>query len=223
MSTAVEKTRYYEAILYPENMVSDWQDIIEDLIQNPCCYCVHDKDVDFLDGIHTNEEGIVERDFEKVKTHVHLIIAWSGPVTSSFIIKLCNKLSLEDRKCCSVAQPVYNMERAYDYLIHDTEKAKKDLKYQYDESERICLNNFDIHFYRRIDENEKDIIAIEIADICFQHMFMDFMELRNYIHCCCPDTFEIILMNRCNYFDKLVTANYKHYLREKEKQLKENI
>ena len=39
------KVRYWWGILYPENMIENWKDQIEDVLQLPFCYCVHDKDL----------------------------------------------------------------------------------------------------------------------------------------------------------------------------------
>ena len=39
------KVRYWWGILYPENMIENWKDEIEDVLQLPFCYCVHDKDI----------------------------------------------------------------------------------------------------------------------------------------------------------------------------------
>ena len=41
-----EKYRYAEVIAFPENMIEGWQDQIEDLLQMPFAYAIHDKDSD---------------------------------------------------------------------------------------------------------------------------------------------------------------------------------
>ena len=62
-----EKRKYWSVVLYPENMVDDWQDSIGDRLQIPYCYAIHDQDVDS----ESNER----------KVHVHLILAFSNTTT----------------------------------------------------------------------------------------------------------------------------------------------
>ena len=106
-----EKYRYAECILYPDSMIGDWQDRIDDLIQLPFAYCKHDKD--------------------ECKSHVHLILIHNNTVALSFFQKWCNiRLSREGCLCCSTVEPVLNPQRAWDYLIHNTPTARKEGKYQ---------------------------------------------------------------------------------------------
>ena len=44
------KVKLWEGICYPENMRDDWQDEIDDILQVPFAYAVHDIDHD-LDGV----------------------------------------------------------------------------------------------------------------------------------------------------------------------------
>ena len=40
------KVKLWEGICYPENMRDDWQDEIDDILQVPFAYAVHDIDHD---------------------------------------------------------------------------------------------------------------------------------------------------------------------------------
>ena len=39
------KGKYWWAIMYPENMVDNWENNISEIIQKPFAYCIHDKDL----------------------------------------------------------------------------------------------------------------------------------------------------------------------------------
>ena len=41
--TSREKARYWVAIMYPENMLDNWEDEISGKVQVPFAYCIHDK------------------------------------------------------------------------------------------------------------------------------------------------------------------------------------
>lgn len=58
------KVKLWEGICYPENMRDDWQDEIDDILQVPFAYAVHDIDHD--------------QKSKQRKTHAHVIVVWGG-------------------------------------------------------------------------------------------------------------------------------------------------
>ena len=64
------RARYWAVLMYPENLRADWQDVIDEELEVPFCYCVHDKD-----------RYTITKDEEDRKKHVHMIIAWNSPTT----------------------------------------------------------------------------------------------------------------------------------------------
>ena len=124
------KVKLWEGICYPENMRDDWQDEIDDILQVPFAYAVHDIDHD--------------QKSKQRKTHAHIIVVWSGNTTRKAIINVLNRLSADGKKCCSSAEPINNIRHAYDYLIHDTASCRKKGKELYPVEARIEGNNFDI-------------------------------------------------------------------------------
>ena len=105
------KVKLWEGICYPENMRDDWQDEIDDILQVPFAYAVHDIDHD--------------QKSKQRKTHAHVIVVWGGNTTRKAIINVLNRLSADGKKCCSSAEPINNIRHAYDYLIHDTASCRK--------------------------------------------------------------------------------------------------
>ena len=70
------KVKLWEGICYPENMRDDWQDEIDDILQVPFAYAVHDIDHD--------------QKSKQRKTHAHVIVVWGGNTTRKAIINVCS-------------------------------------------------------------------------------------------------------------------------------------
>lgn len=134
----ISKARYWVAVLWIENMIEGWQDVIEDLLQLPFAYCIHDKCVDSMG--------------KPRKAHVHLIIAFSNTTTYRHAL---NVFKLLGGDACNTCEAVRDLRCQYEYLIHNTSAAKKAGKYQYDSSERITGNNFDIGLMEQLSTAEK--------------------------------------------------------------------
>lgn len=134
----ISKARYWVAVLWCENMIEDWQEQIEDLLQLPFAYCIHDKCVDSMG--------------KPRKAHVHLIIAFSNTTTYKHALNIFRLLG---KDACNTCEAVRSLRNQYEYLIHNTTAAKKAEKYQYDPSERITGNNFDIGLMEQLSTAEK--------------------------------------------------------------------
>lgn len=78
------KVKLWEGICYPENMRDDWQDEIDDILQVPFAYAVHDIDHD--------------QKSKQRKTHAHVIVVWGGNTTRKAIINVLNRLSADGKK-----------------------------------------------------------------------------------------------------------------------------
>lgn len=161
------KARYWCAVLYPENMITDWQIKIGDLIEFPYAYCIHDKDVD--------KEG------ETRKTHMHIIIAYSNTTTQGSVMKLLEKLNAPGKNAFNAIQQVNNIRHMYNYLIHDTETCKKCGKHLYEKKERITGNNFDIGDYEQISTVDKQRMLKEICDVVIAQEFTNLADVYIYI------------------------------------------
>lgn len=204
--------KYWEAILYTDNMLPQWKEIIDDIIQVPFAYCVHDKDPHIV-----KDSGDVIK-----KIHVHLFIAYNNVTTLNQILKLCNKLSLPGKKCCSVAEEVVSPLHAYDYLIHATKKAQEQGKYLYPENERILGNNFDIHFIANEDEHEKCIKVQQLTELIIQNKITNYVDFVNAVFNSYDDSYFHLQEIKCNYFEKLIKGNYNKYLAKDMQKYNEN-
>lgn len=143
----INKSRYWQVVLWNENLIKDWEEKIGEILQLPYAYCVHDKDK--------------ESDGSPRKLHTHLIVVHPNTTTYKHALNIFKLLGTE---ACNTCQAVLNIRFAYDYLIHDTEDCKKKKKFLYEPSERAIGNNFDIGIYEQIGAKEKLDMAKEIAD-----------------------------------------------------------
>ena len=93
---------------------------------------------------------------EHRKDHVHLIVAFPNTTTYKHALNVMDLLSAEGKKAINKCEAVVGIRNVYDYLIHDTEDCRKKGKEQYDPSERITGNNFDIGAYEQLGTVEKE-------------------------------------------------------------------
>lgn len=208
------KVRYWWGILYPENMIENWKDQIEDVLQLPFCYCVHDKD-------------LLRDPDEQRKVHLHLIIAFPNTTTYKHACEVFNRLSAPGRSCIPAgkgAEALVSIEYGYDYLIHDTDKCRREGKYQYPREERICGNNFDIGAYIQLSKAQEKEIFNDIIDTIYQCCFESFMEVDRFFrydyHYDTEDQqkyYDNVLRGHFRYFDcicKGITFKKKQYFKE---------
>lgn len=155
----ITSSRYWWAVLYPENMIDDWEEKIDDTIQLPYAYCKHTLDRDSKS--------------EHRKDHVHLIVAKNNTTTYKHIMAVFNLLSAPGKKALNKCEAIIDIRHAYDYLIHDTKSCQKQGKEKYDPSERIEGNNFDIGAYEQISQAAKNEMLREMLDFVVDNAIMD--------------------------------------------------
>lgn len=162
----INKARYWTGVLYPENMVDNWQLEIGDIVQLPYAYCIHDADL-------TGKE-------EERKIHVHLILVFPNTTTFNHAMKVFNLLSKPNCKAINTCQAIVSIRGAYDYLIHDTEAARKQNKKLYDPSCRITGNLFDIGAYEQLGLAEKNEMCQLLCNIIISEKFTNFVDFYAY-------------------------------------------
>lgn len=200
-----EKARYWCGILYPENMREDWQSSIADVIQLPCVWILHNKD-------HLRKTEF-DKDEHERKNHVHLMVAFDGPTTKNNVLKIFNKLSLDDLKCCSTVESVNSIRFMYNYFIHDTEQAKKDGKYLYDKNERHCCNNFDIGLYEQLSTVEKENMAKELCDLICDRNICNFVDFYKMVASEYDIKYFEIIKGYSGLFERLTKGNFQAMIR----------
>lgn len=164
----VSKFRSMEFLMYPESMIDDWLDVLPTITDAEIALGVHD----FLEKTSS-------------KVHVHCLLHFNNPRTIKVTYENLNRrLSKDGLTAC--ANPtidciVNNFKHAYDYLLHDTDDARKKGKHQYPIENRILLNNFDIGHIIQLSSSDKLEIRNELRKIIKQYGFQYADEALDWI------------------------------------------
>lgn len=195
--------------MYPENMIPTWKEDAEVLLQIPFCYIVHDKD--HLSDVFLKNELKSCEDLKR-KEHVHMILAFPNTTTQKHALTVFNTLCLPGKQCIpgNHIQQIFNIRRAYDYLLHDTEDCKKKGKYLYDAAERVTGNLFDIGAFEQISFVEKDNMRKELAKMIISENITNYLDFYNIV---CerfdPDAgYEGVASAYSGFFEKLTKGCY---------------
>lgn len=193
-----DKNRYWVAVMWPDDMREDWQDSIGDIVQLPFSYCIHDKD--FLSPFE-------EQDPAERKVHVHVLLVFPNTTTFKHALSVFQRLNKDDCEL-HMCKSVLNVRHMYEYLIHNTEECRKKKKHQYDSSERICGNNFDIGGFEQLSKDEKNRVSYEICNLIIHNGFCNFTEFFEFVlDKYDPATFDCIEAHS-GLYDRLCKGNY---------------
>lgn len=201
------KARYWCAVMYPENMLENWQEIIGDKLGLPYCYCVHDKD-----HLAEYKAGIEAEGHDSRKLHVHIIIAFPNTTTYKTAYNTFQRLAIPGRKALPWCEAVNTIRNKYEYLIHNTETAKKQKKFQYSPKERICGNNFDIGNFEQVSQAEKDEMALELVKLILEKEFVNFAEFVSYVLCNFDKEYFGVIKTNSGLFERLCKGNYQKFV-----------
>lgn len=193
----MNKARYWQAIMYPENMIDDWQSEISNLLQVPFAYCIHDKCLE--------KDGKTPR-----KTHVHLIIAFGNTTTESRALQVFKKLEKKGYSAIpnDCIQDIISIKHAYYYLIHDTEDCRKKHKHVYDIKERITGNCFDIGNFEQLGTAQKNDMCKELCNVIIEKGYCNFSDFYMDIITNFDTTYFEILKTNSGLFERLTKGNY---------------
>lgn len=190
------KARYWSAVLYPENMIDNWDIEIGDILQIPYAYCVHDKDKD-------------EDHFSR-KTHLHLIIAFSNTTTLKNAKSVFERLAKPNKSAIALdkVENVVSVRGAYNYLIHDTETARKKKKYQYDPCDRVCGNGFDIGLFEQVSVAEKSERCRFLCDLIIEEKITNFADFYLAVMSLDDTVYFECIKSYSGLFERLTKAVY---------------
>ena len=158
MSQQVQKAKYWTAVLYPECMVDNWENDIEDILQIPFEYCIHNLDKTIVD--------------EDRKVHVHVVIAFSNTTTYKHALSVFKRLQENIQYC----EQVLNIRYMHEYLIHNTDKCRRENKHLYDAKCRISGNGFDIGCYEQVSITDKRRMLKTLCDYVVKERFVNFTQ-----------------------------------------------
>lgn len=186
--------KYWVGVLYPENMVDNWQDEIGDILEVPFAYCIHDKDMDDVE--------------DERKAHVHLILAFPNTTTYKNAFSVFSKLNAEGRISVNFIEKIINIRQKYEYLIHNTDTCRKKGKHLYDAKERIIGNNFDIGSFEQISIAEKNQMLKELCDVIVNNKYTNFIDFYMYVVSNYDTNYFEILKGYSGFLERLTKGNY---------------
>lgn len=198
------KGKYWWAIMYPENMVENWEDKISEIIQKPFAYCIHDKDL-------AKEDREEER-----KKHVHIIIAWKNNTTPNSALAVFKKLNAPGKQAIAFGGAIEKCDEidwCYNYLIHDSDDARKKGKFQYSKQERITGNNFDIGSYVQISKHDKNTMIKELCNVIIENGITNYVDFYTEVVSNYDDSYFEILTTNTTVFRELIKGNFHKKLR----------
>lgn len=205
MADNITSARYWWAVMYPENMIDNWEEKIYSLIQFPFAYCIHDKDL--------RHEVAEER-----KKHIHLIIAFNNTTTYNHALNVFKKLFAPDK----IAIPNNRFEACikvswcFNYLIHNTDDCREKHKHLYDVSERVTGNCFDIGLFEQYSIEEKNAIINDMCLILRNNQFTNFEDFCECIEDSFPGEpiYRQLLKENSAYFERRTKGIYQRLLRK---------
>ena len=151
------KKRNWAFVLYPESAPSDWLEQIQLSGIMSAVSPLHDKDVD--------PTG------EPKKPHYHVILVYGSPTTYN------NVKSLTDRLNQPIPQPLEQVRGYYRYLTH---KDNPD-KYQYNDSDIITVNGFNIADFVEVTKSEVTEIKFILQTLIREKLFKEYSLFMDYV------------------------------------------
>ena len=202
----VVKARFWVGILYPENMIKDWETEIDDIVQVPFAYCVHQGEKD-------------GKGYER-KRHVHLILAFQNTTTYNHALSVFESLSADGKKAINACQKVINIRNKYDYLIHDTASCRKKKKKLYKASDRVTGNAFDIGAFEQISTLEKDRMCRELANVIIERNIINFADFYYFAVTEFDESYFEIVKTYSGFFERLIRGVYQKQITESDRRLR---
>lgn len=157
MATKSIKKRNWAFVLYPESAPDNWRELLQQSGLPAVISPLHDKDKD--------PTG------EAKKAHYHIILTYPGPTTYNAV------KSFTDRLNQPIPQPLESVQGYYRYLTHEDNPDK----YQYDKSDIVPVNGFDIHDYIEMSKTEAMKIIKDIQQVIITVDIREYSDLLDYL------------------------------------------
>ena len=151
------KKRNWAFVAYPENMPTNWLEILQETGAPIAISPLHDKDLN--------------ADEHEKKAHYHVICCWDGPVRFTQAEKLAKSVN------GTIPIPLESIRGYYRYFTHKDNPEK----HQYDESEIKCLNGFAITDFVELSKSEVVKIKYDILDLIEKNGFCEYYDLIEFL------------------------------------------
>ena len=151
------KKRNWTFVLYPESAPLDWFEKLKLSGLMSAISPLHNKDV--------NPTG------EKKKAHYHVLLVYSGPTTYNAVAKFTASLN------ATIPQPLESLRGMYRYFTHKDNPEK----YQYEESEIVTVNGFNIADLVELTKSEVNELKKNILKLVREVNITEYSDLVDFL------------------------------------------
>lgn len=151
------KKRNWTFVLYPESAPADWQEQIKLSGLMSAISPLHDKDI--------NPTG------EAKKAHYHILLVYSGPTTYNAVAKFTASLN------ATIPQPLESVRGMYRYFSHKDNPEK----YQYNESDIVTINGFNIADLVELTKSEVNEIKARVLHLIREIDIIEYADLVDFL------------------------------------------
>lgn len=180
---APPKKRYWAGVLYPESVPSDWSERLEKTGLPMALSPLHDKDID--------PTGTPK------KPHWHIILCYPGPTTFNAVKTLMDSLN------APAPQPLESIKGYYRYLTHKDNPDKA----QYNESDIVNFNGFNILEYDTLTHNEIREIKVKVHQFIRDNDITEYSDLMNILLDAGMWTEYDVASTNTLFFEKYITSS----------------
>lgn len=151
------KKRNWAFVLYPESAPKDWMERLQ-LTGLQCAVSpLHDCDID--------PTG------EPKKAHYHIILCYSGPTSYNVVKQLTDSLNQP------IPQALEQVRGYYRYLTHKDNPEK----FQYDESNILTINGFNIADYVELTKSEVIEVKKRLQQLIIHLDLFEYSDFMDYL------------------------------------------
>lgn len=151
------KKRNWAFVLYEESAPNNWKDILQQTGLGIAISPIHNKDI--------NPNGEIK------KAHYHIILCYDGPTTFNNVRLLTESLGQP------IPQPLEQVRGYYRYLTHKDNPEK----YQYNESDIITYNGFNINDYVELTTSEVMALKKQLQSFIRDNKITEYSDLMNIL------------------------------------------
>ncbi|MBQ8146997.1 MAG: replication protein [Clostridia bacterium] len=151
------KKRNWTFVLYPESAPADWLERLKLSGLMSAISPLHDKDI--------NPTG------EPKKAHYHVLLVYSGPTTYNAVAKFTASLN------ATIPQALESVRGMYRYFSHKDNPEK----YQYDESDILNVNGFNISDLIELTKSEVNEIKANILKLIREIGIVEYSDLIDFL------------------------------------------
>lgn len=149
------KERYWTFVLYPESVVEDWKEQLQNLGLQCAISPLHDKDV--------NADG------ELKKAHYHVLLCFNGPTTYNKVLTITKSLN------GTIPQRVLSCKGIIRYFTHKDNPEK----YQYNDEDISVINGLDLKSFNDLTISQVLFIKKEIIKYINENKVNSYYNLVN--------------------------------------------